>query len=197
MASEPSPLLVAAFEVFKREGYANTTLAQIAKQADRPVAEVTANYRDTAQLLAAVLKAHSPQAEMQAALLAVEGDSAEDLIRDSTHRLVGVIQQHMAYFELAAVDMQVNGGNMLANLMTPLLPNVLQFTERLTKTGQLRPVPTPVLARTFLSLLIGYIVSERAMPSALQVMMRIFPQKAWLDSMVDLLLYGVLEDDQR
>jgi AcrR family transcriptional regulator len=197
MASEPSPLLVAAFEVFKREGYANTTLAQIAKQAEQPVAEVTANYRDTAQLLAAVLKAHNPQAELRDALLAVEGESAEELIRDSTHRLIAVIQQHIPFFELAAVDMQVNGGNMLANLMTPLLPNVLQFTERLTKTGQLRPVPTPVLARTFLSLLIGYIVSERAMPSALQVMMRIFPQKAWLDSMVDLLLYGVLEDDQR
>ena len=197
MVNDVSPLLAAAFEVFKREGYANTTLAQIAKQADCPVADIATEYRDTAQILAAVLKAYSPQADMRAALLAVEGESAEDLIRDSTHRLIGVIQRHMPFFELAAVDMQVNGGNMLSALMTPLLPSVLQFTERLNATGQLRPVPTPALARTFLSLLIGYIVSERAMPSALQMMMRIFPQKAWLDSMVDLLLYGVLEDDQR
>jgi hypothetical protein len=27
--------------------------------------------------------------------------------------------------------------------------------------------------------------------------MRLFPQRAWLDGMVDLLLYGVLEDDAR
>jgi len=91
----------------------------------------------------------------------------------------------------------MNGGNALTAMVTPLLPTVLQFIERLTSTKQLRPVPTPLLARTFLSMLIGYIVSERAMPSAMQMMMRIFPQKAWLDGMVDLLLYGVLEDDQR
>ena len=197
MVSASSPLLTAAFEVFKREGYANTTLAQVASQVGQSEADIRASYRDTAQLLAAVLKAHSPQAELRAALSAVEGDTAEDLIRDSTHRLVGVIQQHMPFFELAAVDMQMNGGNALTNLMTPLLPGVLQFMEKLNATGQLRPIPTPVLARTFLSLLIGYIVSERAMPTAMQLMLRIFPQKAWLDSMVDLLLYGVLEDDQR
>ncbi|MBX3086796.1 MAG: TetR family transcriptional regulator [Anaerolineae bacterium] len=197
MASAPSPLIVAAFEVFKREGYANTTLAQIAKQAGCAEAEIVATYRDMPQLLGAVLKAYSPQDAMRAALLAVEGESAEELVRNSTHRLVGVIQQHAAFFELATVDMQMNGGNALTAMMTPLLPTVLQFTERLTSTKQLRPVPTPLLARTFLSMLIGYIVSERAMPSAMQMMMRIFPQKAWLDGMVDLLLYGVLEDDQR
>src|SRR5689334_18354083 len=98
MVHEPSALLTAAFEVFKRDGYANTTLAEVAKQADRPVEEITAAYRDAAQLLAAVLKAHSPLADIRAALAAVKGDSAEDLIRDSTHRLVGVIQQHAAYF---------------------------------------------------------------------------------------------------
>jgi AcrR family transcriptional regulator len=197
MVSEPSPLLTAAFDVFKRDGYAHTTLEKVAAHAGRPLSEVVGTYSDTAQLLTAALKAHSPLADIRAALQAVEGDTAEILIRDSTHRVVGVIQQHASFFELATVDMQMNGGNVLTSLMTPLLPAVLHFADRLNATGQLRPMPTPLLARTFLSLLIGYIVSERAMPSGLQVMMRIFPQKAWLDGMVDLLLYGVLEDDQR
>jgi hypothetical protein len=43
----------------------------------------------------------------------------------------------------------------------------------------------------------GFLASERIAPGAARFAMRLFPQRAWLDGMVDLLLYGVLEDDGR
>jgi AcrR family transcriptional regulator len=197
MSKETSALLKVAFETFCTSGYANTTLDQIASRAGWSLDALTNHYPDQAALLGAALKAHTPHAELRAAILATTGDTAEDLLRNSTHRMIAVVQQHSAFFELAALDSQINAGNALTALGTGLLPTALQFIERVTATQQLRPVPTPVLARMLISLLIGYVASERMMPGAVQVMMRLFPQKAWLDSMVDLLLYGVLEDDQR
>lgn len=191
------PVMQAAFDLFSREGYQQTTLDDIAAAGGVPLAAITAQYGDKAGLLAAVLRTFSPQEALSAALTAVEGDTAEDLIRDSAHRMVAVVEQHKAYFELATLDMQLHNGTALSNLIPNLLPGTLALMNKLNATGQLRPVATPVLARTFVALLIGFVVSERAVPGVAQLAMRLFTTKTWLDSMVDLLLYGVLEDDQR
>jgi AcrR family transcriptional regulator len=194
--SEPA-LLTAAYEVFSKQGFAATTLDHIAARARCGVDELTAQYRDKAGLLSAALKANPPIADLQAALTDLQGDSAEDLMRHAARAMLAAVQRHLPYFELAALDMQINNSAILNGLIPSLLPQTMQFLERLQATGQLRPVPSPVLARTFIALLMGFVLSERAMPQMMQLMMRVFPQKAWLDSMVDLLLYGVLEDDQR
>jgi TetR/AcrR family transcriptional repressor of mexJK operon len=195
--SDAARTLEAAFALFRRDGYAKTTLDAVAASAGVPASAVIDEYRDKAGLLTAVLRAFSPHEELRTALSAIEGETAEDLIRDSAHRVVKVVQKHAAYFELATLDMQLNGGGALAALVPAVLPQTFALMNRLNATGHLRPVATPVLARTFVAMLIGFIASEKAMPGAAQFVMRLFTTKTWLDSMVDLLLYGVLEDDQR
>lgn len=194
--SEPA-ILAAAYEVFTRQGYAAATLDQIAVRARCGVDELTSHYRDKAGLLSAALKVNTPLADLQAAMSDLQGEDAEDLMRGAARAMLAAVQKHLPFFELAALDMQINNSNVLGALIPALLPQTMQFLERLQATGQLRPVPSPVLARTFIALLIGFVLSERAMPHMMQLMMRVFPQKAWFDSMVDLLLYGVLEDNQR
>lgn len=191
------PVMQAAFDLFSRDGYPPTTLDSIAAAAGVPLVEITAQYGDKVAVLGAVLRTFSPQDEFGAALSAVEGDTAEDLIRDSAHRMVAVVEKHKAYFELATLDMQLHNGSAMSSLIPAVLPGTLALMNKLNATGQLRPVATPVLARTFVALLIGFVVSERAVPGVAQLAMRLFTTKTWLDSMVDLLLYGVLEDDQR
>ena len=111
--------------------------------------------------------------------------------------MVKAVEAHSEFIELAAIDMQVNNGAYVSGLTTQIVPKALGLLKRLKATGELRPVADPILARTLVSLFMGFIISERAMPQVARMAMRMFGQRAWLDGMVDLLLFGVLEDDAR
>jgi AcrR family transcriptional regulator len=193
----PDALLAAALDVFRERGYTETTLDLVAQRAQVDPDRVRARFAGTDQLLAALLKAYSPLPDMEVALDSVAGESAEELLRDALHRLVKVAQQHTAFFELALMDAQVNKGAFLGNLNAQIFPKAMVLLEKIKATGQLRPASDVILGRTLVSLLLGFVLSERAVPQIARVAMRLVPQHAWLDGMIDLLLYGVLEDEAR
>ena len=190
-------LMEAALEVFREYGYSSTTLELVAQRSKTPLDQLRQEYADKDKLLAALLSSYSPLASLLHALDSVEGDSAEEIVRDAMRRTVKAIQQHEQFIELAAIDLQVNNGNFLAGISMQILPKALEMLERLKSTGQLRPVSDLILARTIVSLLMGFVLSEQAMPQVARMAMRLFPQRAWLDGATDLLLYGILEDNAR
>jgi AcrR family transcriptional regulator len=190
-------ILEAGFAVFTEQGYPAATLDLIAARAGLDLAALQARYADKDAILNALLASYSPLPDLKAALAEIGGDSAEEMIRDTMRRMVTVFDAHQAFLDLAALDVQATNGAFLANLSTDLLPAAYALLERIKETGQLRPTPDPILARTLIALLMGFVLSEKAMPKVARLAMRLFPQRAWIDGMVDLLLYGVLEDDAR
>jgi AcrR family transcriptional regulator len=190
-------ILSAALTVFREQGYPGATLEQIAVRAKIELETVHTRFRDKGGLLAALLAAHNPQDEVLAVFDAVEGESAEDIVRDAMRRMVKVIEQNEEFVELAALDVQFNNGTFLGNMSLKIAPKAGALLERLKGTGQLRPVSDAIMARTLVSMLMGFVLSERAMPQMARMAMRLFPQRAWIDGMVDLLLFGILEDNAR
>jgi AcrR family transcriptional regulator len=190
-------LLTAALDVFRSQGYAGTTLEQIAQEARLDVGAVQAQYADKNSLFAALLNTYSPLPDLEAALDAVQGETADEILRDAMRRIIRAIQDNKRFMELAALDVQANDGAFLASLSTKLFPRAAALLERLKATGQLRPVSDVILSRTLAAMLMGFVLSEQAMPQVARVAMRMFPQRAWIDGMVDLMLYGILEDDAR
>ncbi len=190
-------ILAAARELFTQHGYAETSLEQVAQHAKLDLTAVQRHYSDKEKLLAAMLRAYSPQAELEAALEAVEGESAADILRSMMHRLVAVAQRHEEFFELAVIDAQSNNGTFLSSLSAAIFPKAAQILSRMKANGELRPVSDAVIGRALIAMWIGYIISERALPQATRFAMRLMPQTLWLDGMIDLMLYGLLEDDAR
>src|ERR1700736_6090802 len=105
----PAPraeLLAAALIVFREAGYSNATFEQIARQAKVAVSAVQQQFADKDTLLTTLLQAYSPLDDLLTAIDAVEGETAEDLLRDAMRRMVKVVQQHNDFFELAVIDAQ-------------------------------------------------------------------------------------------
>jgi AcrR family transcriptional regulator len=190
-------LLDAALDVFRAHGYGGTTLEQVALQASVDLASVQAQFADTGSLFSALLAKHSPINDLEAAIDAVEGDTADEILRDAMRRLVKALDENRAFLDLAAIDVHANNGAFLGSLGLQLLPKMLVLRGRLKKTGQLRPVSDFILARTLVAMLMGFVLSEQVVPQIARTAMRFLPQRGWIDGMVDLLLYGVLEDDAR
>ncbi|HLY26990.1 MAG TPA: TetR/AcrR family transcriptional regulator [Aggregatilineales bacterium] len=188
------PLLSAARDVFHEQGYAAATLELVAARSKVSLKSIQHDYPDKSQLLAALLAAYSPLDDVLAALEQAEGDTAEDLIRSAFRAMVETAEKHDDFWELAALDMQATNGSYLTSLGTQVALKSRGLLERIKATGELRPVSDLILARTLVSLLIGFVLSERAVPRVARTALRFFPQRAWVDGAVDLILYGVLED---
>lgn len=192
-----SELIAAAYELFRENGYADTTLEDLARNLKSDLPTVQAQFHNKKDLFSAVLQAYSPLDDFKAAMTEAHGETAEDIIREAVSRMVEAAENHMGFFQLALVDAEMNHGASLSTLSVHLAPSALSLLSRIKRTGQLRPISDVILARTLIAMVIGFIGSERAMPQVGKLAMRLIPQRAWLDGMIDLILYGLLEDDQR
>jgi AcrR family transcriptional regulator len=190
-------VLQAALDVFRTRGYAELTPETVAQQANVEPSAVHAQFPDKNSLLAALIAANTPTHELEAAFDSVVGQSAEDIMRDAMRRLIAIVTDHPVFVDLAVADVLNNDGASLVGLGIKILPKAFGLFKRLRDTGQLRPVSDLILARTLIAMLLGFIASEQALPKIGRVAMRLFPQRAWVDGMVDLMLYGVLEDNAR
>jgi AcrR family transcriptional regulator len=189
--------LAAAREVLREQGYAALTFSAVAAQARTTPESVEVAFGTRDRLFNDLLRAYSPLADLEAALDSVQGETADELLRDAMRRMVAVADKHADILELAVLDAQVNNGTFLASISAAIFPKAKGLLNRIETLGGLRPVSDAVIGRAFVALWIGFIVSERALPGIARLIARLLPQKAWLDGMMDLLLYGVLEDDAR
>jgi AcrR family transcriptional regulator len=190
-------VLTAALEVFRKEGYGCATLEQIAQQARVDPAHLRVNYADKSSLFSALLAAHSPLGDLESALEGVEGETAEEILRDTMRRVIKILQHDPVFLELAAMDVQMNNASFMTGMSVRLLPKATAIFGRLKATGEMRPVSDPLLIRTMIAMVMGFVLSEQAMPPVARVALKLFPQRAWIDGMTDLLLYGMLEDSAR
>src|SRR6266851_1358020 len=111
-------ILDAALDIFREQGYSGATLDQVALRAHIEPGQLRDQFADKGALLSGLLAAHSPLESLLAAIDAVEGESAEDILRDAMRRMVKVIEQDELFVELAAMDVQFNNGVYVSNLST-------------------------------------------------------------------------------
>ncbi|CAG1009653.1 hypothetical protein ANRL4_04069 [Anaerolineae bacterium] len=190
-------ILAAARQVFRQYGYPDANLDTIAAQAGLSSDEVMSLYPDKEQVLNALLKSFSPLPDLEAALDAAEGENAPELLRDAFHRLIKAAHKNQDFFDLALIDAQVSGGTFLNTLNMRLFPKANELLNRLKTAGGLRPISDLILGRAVVSMLMGYLLSERVTPQIARVAIKVIPEKAWLDGVIDILLYGIVEDAER
>jgi len=195
--SQRAALLTAARALYREMGYAETTFPHVAARAALSEDILLRHFRDREHLLSAVLTAHSPLADLLTALDRATGESAEELLRSAFHQLIAAISRREDFLDLALIDVQITNGAFLTTLTNGVFAKARGFLERMKTAGGLRPVSDMVIGRAIAALLMGYIVSERAMPALARTAMRMIPARAWLDGVLDLFLYGILEDDAR
>lgn len=190
--------LDSALTLFRAEP--SVSLAQIGQAAQLDPGQTAAflgQYSSPADWLAVRLQSADPTAEFESALLAVQGDDAAEQFRDAMRRMIALTSRHRAYFELALIEAESYQGGTLSALSGRLLPAAHTLLQQIKAGDELRPLPDWLIARAMLAMLIGFIASERAMPASAQFAARLMPQRLWIDSLTDILLYGLIEDDAR
>ena len=187
-------LLEVAHGLFLENGFHGTSMRDIADAAGIAVGGIYNHFSDKEAIFAAVLDAYHPYHVILPALEAIEAETVEDFIHEASRRLYeGVTGAKAQLLPIIFIELVEFQGRHLKQLMERLMPTLLNFIQGFSRRrGQLRPIPPPVMFRTYMGMLAGYFLSEMLLRDT-----PLFRQANvdWFGGMVDIYLHGIVEPE--
>lgn len=160
-------LLDAACSLFVNQGYAATSMRQIAEGAGLALSGIYNHFASKEEIFRALLVERNPYPQIAPLIPNLETKPIADIDRNQIQSLLGELGRHPKFFNLMLVEMtEFKGGH---------LPD---FFENV-----LGGIPPPAWLRVFLGMFVSYQITRSLLPN---------PQEDSLDSFVDI-LYGILK----
>jgi len=198
-------ILAAARRLFLDQGFTATPMRQIAKEVGITPAAIYNHYPSKDGLFTNLLQRAAPYDELFALFDEIEADTPEELVRQMFLASLEFITDHQDYLQLVLIDAQERDGAAVAAFLPEMLPKAYVWHQRLLALdaglhhgeARLRSVPFLVFVRALVSLLAGFMLTQRIVKTD-----RI-PELtgiAWPEALADVFLHGVLrqpEEDGR
>ena len=167
-------------------------MRDIATEAGITAGSIYNHFCDKEQIIKEVLLVYHPIIRVLPLLTQVNGQSAEELIRDAGYRIVREIDSSPGILKLMAIEMIELKSKHFPELMHEIDPFVQIFTRRIYGSGTaIKPQDPTILFRAFFGMLLGYGVSymdNNTYPGSE------IPNPV-LDAFIDTFLYGVINKD--
>ena len=183
-------IVEAAFQLFLQQGYAATSMRQIAQKAEMTVGGIYTHFSSKDEIWSAVVDAKHPYRHILPLVEQAEGESIAEILRDAAHRMVAGLADRPDLLKLMFIELVEFNASDVRNLFRQSAPQMLAFAMRaLQKRGKLRNIPIPVMVRAFLGVFIWYYMTDMLVGPELKGSFG--PLN--LDQYIDIFLYGILE----
>ena len=179
----------AAYALFLRQGYHGTSMRQIADSAGITMGGIYNHFAGKEAIWEAVLNAKHPYHAILPLLHAATGDSVEAYVHDAAAGLVAELGKRPELLHLMFIELVEFNGAHIPAIYATLVPRLSELSAVLQqKAGRVRPIPLPILARSFAGLFFSYYITEILMPPEVRTLMG----DSALDSFIDIYLHGIL-----
>ena len=183
-------IIEAAYALFLEQGYHGTSMRQIAERAGLTMGGIYNHFDGKESIWEAVFMAKHPYRAVVPLLVDAKGQTVAEFVRSAAADVVAELEQHDELLNLMFIEIVEFGGKHLPDVFHAVVPSLSALGERFRGLqGRLRPLPLPILARSFAGLFFSYYITERLMPPEVRPLMGDHA----LDSFVDIYLYGILD----
>jgi AcrR family transcriptional regulator len=187
-------ILDKAENLFLSQGFAATSMRQIAQAVGITPAAIYNHFSGKDEIFTTLLQEVAPFEQAFALFEETEADTPEDLLHQMVRSMVDLMLSHEDYIQLGLIDAQERNGATLITFLPQLYPRFMAFYQRIVALdadrGRLRDIPTPIFMRTLISLMFGYLITERVATPAETLNL---PDMDWVQGLVDIFLHGVLK----
>jgi AcrR family transcriptional regulator len=183
-------IIQAAHALFIQQGYHGTSMRQIAGQAGIALGGLYNHFASKEAVFQSVFLAYHPYHQVLPALLQADGDSIEALVHNAIGCMIQALQDHPDFLNLMFIEIVEFKNVHTQELLPTLLPQGIQIIQRFTQKdpSRLRPIPFPMIVRSFLGLFFAYFLTELVFASSAPPEFR---QDA-LYYLTDVYLHGIL-----
>lgn len=188
-----SQILDIAYHLFLQNGFAGTSVREIANAASLTVGGIYAHFASKEHIWAEVFDTYHPYHQMIPSLIASEGDHAEALFRDAARRIVKDLEKREDIFNLMMIELVEFNGKHIALIIPNVLPHFTTLSKKFLRfQGNLRNISPTSLARAFMGLFFAYYATDHFIPPPLRHLVN---RERALGEFIDIFLFGILTDD--
>ena len=185
-------ILAAAYDLIIRQGYAATSMRQVAEKAGLALGGIYNHFASKEDVFLAIIEERHPFFQMIPLLRSVKGDTVEEYVQNAAHTLVAELGRHPEFLNLMLVEIVEFKARHVPLVFEKFLPLLMPIGEHMgTLQGELRPIPPFVLTRAFIGMFFSYYITEILIGRALPPDMRKMNARA-IDQFVEIFLHGIL-----
>src|SRR3972149_11012007 len=181
-----------AFELFMEQGYHATSMRQIADKAGLALGGIYNHFSSKEDIFQAIIMDKHPYKQILPLILAAQGDTAEELIRNAARALVTELGNRPELRKLIFIELVEFNGKHVSKLISEIAPKLLPMFEHLVRVRKnLRNLPPPILVRSFLGMFFSFYITELFIRGS--VIHKLMPKNSF-DLFVDIYLHGVIKE---
>jgi len=182
----------AALELFMEQGYHATSMRQIADRAQLALGGIYNHFSSKEDIFSAIIIDKHPYKQVLPIVLAAEGDTAEDLIRNAARALVTELGSRPELLKLVFIELVEFNGKHVSNIINEIAPKLFPMFEKMIRVRKnLRKIPPPILVRSFLGIFFSFYITELFIKDS--VVGTLMPKNSF-DLFVDIYLHGVIKE---
>ncbi len=182
-------ILDAAYGLIIEQGYAATSMRQIADKAGLALGSIYNHFSSKEEVFRFIMQERHPFLEIIPILISVPGKSVEEFVHNAAHALVDQLGNHADFLNLMLTEIVEFQGKHVPLVFAKLFPKVLPIAQRIAALdGNMRGIPTPVIGRAFLGMFFSYYITGVLLGPVMPAEM----QTNALDHFVDIFLHGIL-----
>jgi AcrR family transcriptional regulator len=186
-----SAIIEAAHDLFITQGFTATSMRQIAQKADIAVGGIYNHFSGKEDIFKAVFLENHPYLEMIPAIESAPGDTVEEFVRNAADQMMASIARRPDFLNLMFIELVEFKSAHVQAVFKETFPRGIGIVQRLANAeGNIRPIPTPMLIRTFIGLFFSYYLAESIFENVAPIE---FQENA-MDYYVDIFLHGILEN---
>jgi AcrR family transcriptional regulator len=182
----------AAFELFMEQGFHATSMRQISEKAKLALGGIYNHFSNKEEIFAAILLDKHPYKQVLPIVLAAEGDTAEELIRNAARALVTELGSRPELLKLIFIELVEFNGKHIYIIINEIAPKIFPMFEKMIHVRKnMRKIPPPVLVRSFLGMFFAFYITELLIKDS--IVGKLMPKNSF-DLFVDIYLHGVIKE---
>jgi AcrR family transcriptional regulator len=186
-------VMQAAYELFLEQGYAATSIRQIAERAGLALGGIYNHFPNKEAIFSELIHERHPYHQVVPVMLNTPADDPETFVRKAARTMVDELGKRPDFLKLMMIELVEFKGQNMPKIIERVLPDVVPLVQRFSQQkGLLREMPPFVFFRAFLGLFFSYYITElmiQGTPAALA-------QNNALDHFVEIFLHGILADKE-
>jgi AcrR family transcriptional regulator len=186
-------IIEAAYSLFLEQGYAATSMRQIAKRSGLALGGIYNHFAGKEAIFAELIIERHPFLQILPVLLNTPAEDVESFVRNAAHTMVSELGKRPDFVKLMFIEIVEFNGRKMPNMLEHVLPQALPLIEKFSKNKKvLRPMPPVIFFRAFLGLFFSYYMTELMLSNAPEALV----QGSALDHFVEIFLHGVMVDKE-
>ncbi len=186
-------ILEAAYDLFLEQGYAATSMRQIAERSGLALGGIYNHFTGKEAIFSELIIERHPFQQILPVLLNTPAEDVESFVRNAARTMVSELGKRPDFIKLMFIEIVEFNGRNMPNMLDHVLPQVLPLMEKFSRNKKvLRPMPSFTFFRAFLGLFFSYYMTELLLSNTPAALI----QGNALDNFVEIFLHGVMTDKE-